>query len=68
MLKFTAFCIGSDGQGTIWISSVEAEDAEAAKLAAAQDCADDWECPLEDVEVIGLAKGDIEIAYWHPGY
>ena len=67
MAIFTAFCRGSDGTGTTWISSIEAESADAAMEAAINECADDWECSPEDVECIGLAEGDVKILFWEDG-
>lgn len=64
MTIYTAFCRHTDGQGTTWIAPVEADTIERAQEAARVDCAGDWECEPADVECIGLAAGNVEIAYW----
>lgn len=64
MATFTAFCQETGGGGTIWISSVEAPDAQAACTVAAVECATEWGCDVEDVWVLGIAEGDINILIW----
>ena len=64
MAKFTAFCQQSNGHGTIWISTVEAESVEAAIGQAVADCASDWGYDESDVHCLGLAAGDVDILCW----
>jgi hypothetical protein len=73
--EFTAWCQQSDGRGTIWISTVEIEqaeditsdeDIESAKLAAREACAADWGADdCSDIHCLGLAKGDVQIVSWN---
>jgi hypothetical protein len=73
MKTFTTFCREKTGRGTVWIASVEAEDLEAAKVQGRADCAADWdwasddpeEDMSDDIEVIGVAEGNINILYWN---
>lgn len=61
---YTAFCQEADLTGTIWIQSVEAESlAEAGKLAI-ETCAEAWDMEPEEVVLLGLAEGDVNILFW----
>jgi hypothetical protein len=67
MTRYTAFCIITDSTDTLtWIDRVEAATEEEAVALAEAACADDWEYDVENVLCIGLAVGDVKIAYWHP--
>lgn len=68
--KYTAFCQEVSGEGTIWISFVDAIDVENAKHVAKEACARDWDW-LDDptdyrttIHVLGIAAGEVEIEYW----
>jgi hypothetical protein len=68
-MTYTAFCQEADGTGTIWISSVEADSIPEAISKAVAACCEDW--GGEDsgfdpgtVACLGLAEGDVKIAYW----
>lgn len=64
MKTFTVFCREITGEGTIWISSVEAESVDDAKEIGREECAGDWCYDPEDVHVLGVAEGDVNIIYW----
>lgn len=66
MTTFTAFCQEADGSGTIWISTVEVEDDNVltAISLAREACAEDWDYDPEDIHVLGIARGDVEICHW----
>lgn len=61
---YTAFCIEADRTGTIWISSFGARDAEHAISEAREQCAADWGMVPDDVHVLGIAKGEVDILHW----
>ena len=61
---YTAFCQEVTGNGTIWISTVEAADVESATVAARESCAADWDYDVADVHCLGLAQGAVQIAHW----
>ena len=64
--KFTVFCQDKSGTGTIWIDSVATDsfDCMEAVQAGREMCADAWECDPDDVHVLGVAVGDVDIAFW----
>lgn len=64
MATYTAFCQQSDGGGTIWIDSVEAEDLSAAIEKARDECAAAWGYEAEHVHCLGVAAGNVEILHW----
>lgn len=65
MKPFTAWCREASGEGTIWIGSVEATDAQAAARQAIIECANDWAgFPPSKIVCIGIAEGDVTIANW----
>lgn len=66
---YTAFCQEASGEGTIWISSIEATDLEDAKKVAKEMCLNDWNddsdiYDTDDIHVLGIAEGDVEIKHW----
>jgi hypothetical protein len=61
---YTAFCQQACGGGTIWIDTVQAPDPVAAGPIAQAACADDWGYAVEDVHVLGIAPGSVEILWW----
>jgi hypothetical protein len=61
---YTAFCQERGNSGTIWISSVEAENLDDAIELAAENCAYDWSYPVDEVHVLGVAQGDVSILHW----
>ena len=69
MTRYTAFVIDTTtNTATTWIYSVDAATEEEAVALAEAACAYDWEYDVENVLCIGLAAGDVDIAYWHPDY
>lgn len=61
---YTAFCQKNNGQGTIWIRSIEAHSLSGAKEQARHACANDWDYHPNSIHVLGIAKGDISILDW----
>lgn len=61
---YTAFCQQTNGRGTIWISTVEASSLEEAIETAREECAADWEYETGHVHVLGIAEGNVNLAYW----
>lgn len=61
---YTAWCRDADGTGTVWICQIDAEDVDGAIQKAREECAADWEYPVEAVECIGLAEGHVKILHW----
>lgn len=64
MNKYTVFCRGSDGIGTTWISTVEAQNVANAMLQGRAECSVDWDTDEDNVTVIGVAEGDVRILHW----
>lgn len=61
---YTAFCQESDGTGTIWIDTVEAESVEDAKERAIAKCSFDWNFDPLSIHCLGIAAGDCKIHFW----
>lgn len=61
---FTVFCRDADDTGTTFITSVGADNIEAAKAAALKECADAWGQNIDSIRVVGVAAGDVEILEW----
>lgn len=62
---YTVFCRDSNGTGTTWISTVEAETVEEAKEQGMFNCSWDWGYETtEGISVIGVAEGNVNIIEW----
>lgn len=67
MPKFTVFCQDSDGTGTMYIDSVEADNLDAAMAEGARLCRQAWGYPDDNpdaVRVVGVAAGYVDILHW----
>ena len=64
MKSYTVFCQDVTGEGTIWIDCVQATSLEHAKHVGRTECAEDWGEDIEEIHVIGVAEGDVNILYW----
>lgn len=67
--KFTVFIRQADGRGTTYITSVIASSVEEAKALAKEECSREWSVngspwAIEDLTVLGVARGDVEIIEW----
>ena len=65
MNTYTVFCRNSDGQGTTWIDTVEAESLDEAMQVGREMCANAWNCNVGDVHVLGVATGFENVIYWN---
>lgn len=63
MSLYTVFCQAAGGNGTIWVSTVEAENLPDAVQRGREQCVVDWGYSV-DVHVLGVAAGDVEILMW----
>ena len=75
MSTYTVFCRdGKDPGSTIWISTVEADNALQARKVGRNECADDWDYTeresedscgdIEDIQVLGVVEGTINLLDW----
>lgn len=64
MPTFTVFCRESSGQGTTYISSESGDTWQDAARTVRERCADDWDMSVDDIDVIGVAAGDVDIVTW----
>lgn len=62
--NYTMFCKQSNGKGTMWIQSVAACSTKEASAIALDECADAWDFDTDDIRVVGIAEGDINILEW----
>lgn len=64
MNTYTAFCQAATGHGTIWIGSLDAADCEMAGNQSLCQCAEDWSMDADQIHLLGIAAGDVEILLW----
>jgi len=70
---YTVWVQSVDHKGTMHVSSHEADDIEAAKSAALNETASDWKIDLDETSiedeliVVGVAAGDVELIEWNDG-
>ena len=69
LLTFTVFCREANNEGTTWIGTVEARDVDQAIKLGTVECAVDWgsggqNWSLDDIAVIGVAEGSVNILAW----
>lgn len=64
MNRYTVFCMESDRTGTTYITAIDAEGPQAAKREALAECAREWDMDADQIDVIGLAAGDVQILEW----
>lgn len=63
---FTVWCRQSNDVGTTWISPViMARDMAHAGTLALRQCSADWGMGEDNIAVVGVAKGDVEILTWN---
>ena len=63
---FTVWVQHSNGFGTTWIGAVKADTPAAARTAAIHQCAAAWgRANPENLQVIGIAEGNVAILDWH---
>lgn len=60
---YTGFCQSKDGTGTIWIEAFEST-RELAIHEAKRLCAKAWDVDPDDIHVLGIAEGDVNILHW----
>ena len=73
--EYTIFCRQSNGKGTMYISTVHASDHEIAgdtsdiEEEAIASCAEawGWEGREDEIELIGIARGDVDLISWDDG-
>lgn len=58
----------TDPHSTTYIVAQDTDDVEAAKQMALQECADDWgRDDTEDLMILGVLLGDVEVLEWDDG-
>lgn len=62
--EYTVFCCQGDGRGTVWISSVTADNMKQAEELGRAECALDWGWDEDDIHVLGVCSGPIDVAVW----
>jgi len=64
MRSYTGFCQQSNDAGTIWIETFKAPDLDSAIKKAQKLCAEAWYYNKEDIHVLGILAGDVEVLHW----
>jgi len=62
---FTVFVQQADGRGRVHISAQSALNEDDASVAALAEAAADWNTADSELEVLGVAMGDVEIVSWN---
>ena len=63
--EFTVFCVDKNASGgTTWIGAATATSAQEAARLGRTECAEDWGYEEDDVRVLGVAGGDVDILFW----
>lgn len=65
MKTWTIWVKQSNGEGTTHVSAHRAATLAEATAAAIEETATDWQADIEDLEVLGIAEGDVEIVEWN---
>lgn len=68
MTKYTVWICEADGSGTTHVSSHDAKDPQDAAEQAIAETLTDWDWTdeqEEELHVLGIAKGDIELIEWN---
>lgn len=65
MKTYTIFCQEHDGKGTTHVSSHEAETADDAAALGVEETADDWGYDEDEIRVLGIIEGDVNIIKWN---
>lgn len=61
---YTVFCQEKGSGGTIWISAVWASSLDEAMNLGRAQCAADWDHLENDIHVLGVAEGNVRLAFW----
>lgn len=64
VFDYTVFVRSSDDKGTTFIQSILAKDVDDAMVVGAKACAEAWETDVANVKCVGVADGDVTIAFW----
>lgn len=64
MKTFTVFCMNSSRTGTTYIGSDEGKTWQEAALKVRNTCAEDWSASPDEIDVIGVAAGEVDIIAW----
>lgn len=62
---FTVWVSSANGHGTHFVQAFLAQTIEEAKRAAIAECCACWEEEPENVEILGVAAGDVTILEWN---
>lgn len=62
--SFTVFCRESTGEGTIYIESAQAATWREAADEVHATCAESWDMGADEIDVIGVVRGDVDVIAW----
>jgi hypothetical protein len=66
MTTFTVWIQQANGRGTTHVSSHDAASEAQAEMAALEETSADWgDWPVDQLRVLGIAKGSVEIVEWN---
>jgi hypothetical protein len=63
--KFTVWVADKHGHGTHFVQAFIAATADEAKAAAIKEACDHWDREPDDVEILGVVEGDVNVIEWN---
>jgi hypothetical protein len=61
---FTIFCREATGKGTTYVDSAEGATWQEAARTVLDRCATDWDMDSDEINVIGVTEGEVNIIAW----
>jgi hypothetical protein len=65
--RFTVWVSDKHGHGTHFVQAFIAATADEAKAAAIRECCACWDREPDEVEILGVAEGDVNVIEWNEG-
>ncbi|MEY2152251.1 hypothetical protein AB7849_15205 [Rhodanobacter sp. 115] len=63
--RFLVFVQNASGRGATFVTSIACDTEEEAEQAAMRECAEEWGCAIEELTLLGMLRGDADVATWN---